>query len=232
MTRGSLQRWGILPEKAGSQAEIVLDQLLQPPAPPQDHVTSFSPTPQTLGCRIILLPCGCMVACFYILFGDVLLWLLFGEWNGQMLPIWGCGSGGEVAAEILWWDPMGNVLAAHKVGFVLILKSPHLWWFSHQNRQTGQTDRPGAPNLWGLMPDDLRWSWCNNNRNRMHNKCSVCESSWNHPHPPGLWENCLLLNLCLMPKRLRTTVMNCPQHHAEGWGNLGKTEAKEYRWSA
>ena len=23
------------------------------------------------------------------------------------------------------------------------------------------------------MPDDLRWSWCNNNRNKVHDKCSV-----------------------------------------------------------
>ena len=29
-----------------------------------------------------------------------------------------------------------------------------------------------------LMPDDLRWSWCNNNnRNKAHNKCNVLESS-------------------------------------------------------
>ena len=24
----------------------------------------------------------------------------------------------------------------------------------------------GVPNLWEVIPDDLRWSWCNNNRNR------------------------------------------------------------------
>ena len=33
----------------------------------------------------------------------------------------------------------------------------------------------GIPNLWDLMPDDLRWSWCNNNRNKVHNKCNVLE---------------------------------------------------------
>ena len=36
----------------------------------------------------------------------------------------------------------------------------------------------GVPNLWDLMPDDLRWSWCN----KEHNKCNVLESSPNHPH--------------------------------------------------
>ena len=29
------------------------------------------------------------------------------------------------------------------------------------------------PNLWDLMPHDLRWSWCNNNRNKVHNKCNA-----------------------------------------------------------
>ena len=33
------------------------------------------------------------------------------------------------------------------------------------------------------MPDDLRWSWCNNNRDTVHNKRNVFESYWNHPHP-------------------------------------------------
>ena len=39
------------------------------------------------------------------------------------------------------------------------------------------------------MPDDLRRSWCNDNRNKVHNKCDTLESSWNHPHslpPPTL----------------------------------------------
>ena len=45
----------------------------------------------------------------------------------------------------------------------------------------------GLPNLrQTLMPDDLRWSWCNNNRNKVHDKCNELESSWNYrrPHPP------------------------------------------------
>ena len=46
------------------------------------------------------------------------------------------------------------------------------------------------------MPDDLRWSWCNN-RNKVHIKCNALESSWNHPplqsmkkivfHETNLW---------------------------------------------
>ena len=41
--------------------------------------------------------------------------------------------------------------------------------------------RAGVPNLQDLMPDDLRWSWSNNIRNKVHNKCNAPESSWNHP---------------------------------------------------
>ena len=35
------------------------------------------------------------------------------------------------------------------------------------------------------MPDDLRGNWCNNNRNKVHSKCNVLESSWNHLPNPG-----------------------------------------------
>ena len=48
------------------------------------------------------------------------------------------------------------------------------------------SSKSGVPNLWDLMPDDLRWSWCNNYRNKVHNKCNVLESSWNHL-PPVPW---------------------------------------------
>ena len=41
--------------------------------------------------------------------------------------------------------------------------------------------RMGVPNLQDLMPDDLRRSWCNYDRNKVHNNCDALESSWNHP---------------------------------------------------
>ena len=44
----------------------------------------------------------------------------------------------------------------------------------------------GVPNLWDLMPDDLRSSWCN--RNKVSNKCYVLDSSQNHCfHKTGSW---------------------------------------------
>ena len=41
--------------------------------------------------------------------------------------------------------------------------------------------KTGAPNLQDLMPLDLRWSWCNNNRYKVHNKCNTLESSQTLP---------------------------------------------------
>ena len=40
-----------------------------------------------------------------------------------------------------------------------------------------------VPYLQDLMPNDLRWSWCKNNKNKVHNKCNELESFWNHPPP-------------------------------------------------
>ena len=48
--------------------------------------------------------------------------------------------------------------------------------------------RTKVPNLQDLMPDDLRWSWCNNNRNQVHSECNEPESSWSLLPTPGLWK--------------------------------------------
>ena len=68
--------------------------------------------------------------------------------------------------------------------------------------------KPGVPKLQDLMPDDLRWSWYNNNRNKVHNKCNFLESLRNHLPTLNLWKNCLSWNQPLMPKRLGTAVTN------------------------
>ena len=70
--------------------------------------------------------------------------------------------------------------------------------------------RSGVPSLQHLMPDDRRWSWYNNNRNKVHNKCNVHESSWSHTPHASLWENCLPQNWYLMSKRY-----HCPGEHQE-----------------
>ena len=48
--------------------------------------------------------------------------------------------------------------------------------------------KAGVSSLWDLMPDGLRWSLCNNDRNKVHNKCNVLGSSPNHP-PANLPES-------------------------------------------
>ena len=48
------------------------------------------------------------------------------------------------------------------------------------------SSKVSVPNL---QDDALRWSWCNNNRNEVHNKSNVLESSPNHPsHPQSMIE--------------------------------------------
>ena len=49
-----------------------------------------------------------------------------------------------------------------------------------------QSLRAGVLSLWDLMPDDLRWSWYNNNRNKVHSKFNVLEASPNHPPLPAI----------------------------------------------
>ena len=41
-----------------------------------------------------------------------------------------------------------------------------------------------GPHLQDLMLHDVRWSWCNTNRNKVHSKCNAFESSPNHPLTP------------------------------------------------
>ena len=55
--------------------------------------------------------------------------------------------------------------------------------FSYEKWEFSLNDyyKAGVPNLQDLRPDDLRWSWCNNNRNKVPSKCHVLESSWNLP---------------------------------------------------
>ena len=75
-------------------------------------------------------------------------------------------------------------------------------------KESDTTDQLNWLNFWDLVPDDLRWSWCSNNRNKLHNKCNALESSWNYPlQPLSLWKNCLPWTLSLVPKWLETAVL-------------------------
>ena len=65
----------------------------------------------------------------------------------------------------------------------------------------------GVPNLQDLIPDDLSWSWHNNNRNKVHNKCNMLELSQNHSPCDLVREKNFQWNWSLVPKRLRTTAL-------------------------
>ena len=52
------------------------------------------------------------------------------------------------------------------------------------------------------MPNDLRWSWYNNNRNKVHNKCNVLVSSPNHPPQPWSMRKLSSQKLSLVEKKL------------------------------
>ena len=56
-------------------------------------------------------------------------------------------------------------------------------------------------------PDDLRWSWCSNNR-KVSNKCNGLESSQNHPLTTTPVHGKIVSHkISLVPKRLGTTAM-------------------------
>ena len=93
------------------------------------------------------------------------------------------------------------------------------WWrkesvsaiYGLENKPSGQDCSSRVHNLQNLMPDDLRWSWYNNNnRNKVHRKCDTLDSFWNIPHPLSLWKNCLSWNQSLVPKTLGTAAVVHP----------------------
>ena len=78
-----------------------------------------------------------------------------------------------------------------------------LMWFSNT----------GAPSVQDLMPDDLGWSWWNNNRYKVHDKCYVLESSRNHP-PPSF----------LPPVRGKIVFHEIIPRCQKGWGTTALTD--------
>ena len=67
------------------------------------------------------------------------------------------------------------------------------------------TLRTGVPNLQNLMPDDLRWSWCNNSGNKRHFKCLMHLTILKPSPHPGPLKNYLPQNRSLVSKRFGTT---------------------------
>ena len=99
---------------------------------------------------------------------------------------------------------MGSLFLCLGVIYLLVtllpLLSAPLW---HMCCLYEQPSIAGVPDLHDLMPDDLRCSWCNNNRNKVHNTCNVLGSAPSHPPPlPSPRQSCLPQNQSLVPKLL------------------------------
>ena len=103
------------------------------------------------------------------------------------------------------WAPLSHPGASHL----------NCWWNMGSSLTLdlqSQSFRAGVLNLWDLMPDDLRWSWYNNNRNKVHNEYNVLEASPNHPPPPppchpGSCKNCFPPKWALVAKLLGSTAV-------------------------
>ena len=88
----------------------------------------------------------------------------------------------SVCLTITWWLSLILLYYIH-------LKSVKRVKFNYSHTQKmfkmwGDRYIIRVPKLWEQRPDDLRWSWCHNIRNEVHNKCNALESSWKYPHTP------------------------------------------------
>lgn len=77
---------------------------------------------------------------------------------------------------------------------------------------SGGSPKAGVPNLWGLTPAALRWSWCNDTRNTVTVKATWPNLPQASPRP-GLRENRLLCKGSLVAPKTRPP--------ARGWLLLG-----------
>ena len=117
---------------------------------------------------------------------DVCFWVVFWESSGccqavssLFQPIL------QINTSLLWFKGSGFHLWPHGLLSYFSVKN----WFTASDTESLH---PTMSVLWSnsrvsslqdLMPDDLRWSWCNNT-NKVRNKCNVLASSRIHPPPP------------------------------------------------
>ena len=95
--------------------------------------------------------------------------------------------------KFYWFPSLGGAWNRRLHALKVVFGYFYLYTYSRFTLWTNQMIqskriRAGVPSVQDLMPHDLRWSWFNNNRNKVHDKCNVLESSPNHPHP-SLWKN-------------------------------------------
>ena len=117
---------------------------------------------------------------------------------------------------------------AHNKSIACRLISKPYQWVASENKLRAPTDSA----LWWVVQLFHYMLQCNNNRNKVHNKCNALELSQNHPPTPALWKNCLPRNWPLVPKRLGTADVRyfplCPHKTAlryTEWGS-GQEQAR------
>ena len=66
----------------------------------------------------------------------------------------------------------------------LIYKATRLKSHTAHSTWVSSPLRARVPNPFNLMSDDLRQTWCYNNKNKVHDKCSELDSSPNYPPYP------------------------------------------------
>ena len=93
----------------------------------------------------------------------------------------------SLQADTLLSEPPGKPLGYLKLILYLSFLGSNIFLFTS-----------GIPSLWDLMPDDLRWSWCNKNRNKVHITCNALQS--HHSPTPGPRTKWLPQNQCLVPE--------------------------------
>ena len=89
-------------------------------------------------------------------------------------------SGPSILKAGLFWQTVALLPQELWCGLPNINNTGWLWWIQWPhlpNPSKHSYFKTRVPNLQDLMPDDLRLSWCNNNRNKGHNKCNVLETS-------------------------------------------------------
>ena len=139
------------------------------------------------------------------------------SWSGRFLCVlmW---RGYTLMNNLQWkWDPLHSFAASLKLLHLSLIGGRKKYGFKNTTYSSAffpkswlwgnwivSTSTLRGPNLQDLMPDDLKWSWCNSNRNNVHNKYNALESFQNHPPCPGPGKNCLPQNQFLVLKRLGT----------------------------
>ena len=123
-----------------------------------------------------------------------------------------------MGSAFLWSSLTLSHYLAKKLRLPLI-SSGKLWKPNEFHRfywRCGWCCTAGVPHLWDLVPDDLMWSWCSNRRNKVHNKWSALESSWNHP-PPSICEKLSSVKLILDANKVEDSCFK---------GSTGDSEVK------